>query len=436
MKSITARQAALQTLLGVNQLDQRLDVALEKSLDSVPQARDRALAQELSYGVLRWQTQLQALINLLMKRRLKSRDLDLTLCVQLGMYQILHTRVPPHAAVKESVELVGWRNKDWAKALVNGVLRNFLRQQDELIASVNQNTWARLAHPQWLSEALSKAWPQDCEQILNAGNTHPPLCLRVNRQQIEREQYLEILDQAGYVGQPTQYSPVGLSLSKALDVTLIPGFTAGQVSVQDEAAQLAAGLLDLQAGQRVLDACAAPGGKTAHILETEPNVRSLLAIESDPRRMQRLSSGLTRLGLAAELRCADIRQSEDWWDGQLFDRILLDAPCSATGTIRRRPDIRHRRKPGQIKEFAQLQWQLLQSLWPTLAPGGQLVYATCSIMPEENHQLISAFLADQSDAMVLPITGPWGREVGPGRQILSGDDNMDGFFYALLGKRA
>jgi 16S rRNA (cytosine967-C5)-methyltransferase len=196
MKVITARQAALQTLLGVNQLDQRLDVALEKNLDSVPQARDRALAQELSYGVMRWQTQLQALINLLMKRRLKSRDLDLTLCVQLGIYQILHTRVPPHAAVKESVELVGWRNKEWAKALVNGVLRNFLRQQDELIASVNQNPWARLAHPQWLSEAINKAWPEDHEQILNAGNTHPPLCLRVNRQRVERDQYLEILNQA------------------------------------------------------------------------------------------------------------------------------------------------------------------------------------------------------------------------------------------------
>ncbi|MCP4451073.1 MAG: 16S rRNA (cytosine(967)-C(5))-methyltransferase, partial [Planctomycetes bacterium] len=205
MKASNARQGALLTLLCVHQQGQRLEIALEQNLGHMPEARERALAQELSYGVLRWQTQLQALIELLMRRPLKSRDLDLSLCLQLGLYQIMHTRVPPHAAVKESVELVGWRNKDWAKALVNGVLRSFLRKSDPLIAQANQNEWVCVAHPQWLYEAIKAAWPGDLEQILSANNTHPPLSLRVNRRQLDRASYQANLADAGHDCELTRY---------------------------------------------------------------------------------------------------------------------------------------------------------------------------------------------------------------------------------------
>jgi len=435
MNAGNARQGALLSLLRVCRRDQRLEDALEAELRNIVEARDRALARELSYGVLRYLIRLEALLGLLLKRPLKTRDADVSLCLQLGLYQILYTRVPAHAAVKETVELVRWCGKDWASALVNGVLRRFLREHEALTRLADQDPWVRLAHPRWLYEAIGEEWPADLENILTANNSHPPMCLRNNRRRQSREDLLATLSGAGLDAEVTRHSPDGLQLIKPLDVSLIPGFTGGRVSVQDEAAQLAAGLLDLQPGQRVLDACAAPGGKTAHILETEPDVQSLLAIESDPERMQRLAGGLQRLGLAAELLRADVRQTDHWWRGQAFDRILLDAPCSATGIIRRHPDIRHRRRPAQLRLHAQSQWQLLQALWPTLAVGGRLVYATCSIMARENHLLIQAFLADQVDAVALPIHAAWGREVAPGRQILSGEDNMDGFYYAVLGKR-
>ncbi len=431
-----ARQGALLALLAVCQRDQRLEPALESSLQKIPEARDRALARELSYGVLRYKIRLEALVGQLLKRPLKARDYDLNLCIQLGLYQILHTRIPAHAAVKESVELVPWLRKDWARGLVNGVLRRFLREHEVLTRRVDLNEQVRMAHPAWLYSAIAETWPEQLEQILTANNTHPPLSLRVNSRRQNREQYQAILTATGLDSEITLHSAQGLRLAKAIDVSQIPGFSTGQVSVQDEAAQLAAGLLDLKPGQRILDACAAPGGKTAHILETEPDVLNLLALESDQLRMARLASGLQRLDLAAELRCADVRQTVDWWQGQSFDRILLDAPCSATGVIRRHPDIRHRRTPGQLRQHAQLQWQLLQSLWPTLARGGKLVYATCSIMPQENHQLIQEFLAARADAVALPMHCGWGRAVAPGRQILCGDDNMDGFYYAVLGKQS
>ncbi len=435
MNAENPRQGALLSLLRVRQRNQRLEVALEGSLRNVPQGRDRALAREISYGVLRYLIRLEALLSLLLKRPLKTRDTDVSLCLQIGLYQILYTRVPDHAAVKESVELVRWCDKDWASALVNGVLRRFLRERETLTRRADQEAWVRLAHPRWLYEAIGAAWPTDLETLLSANNMHPPLCLRNNRRRQPREETLAALTNAGLSAEITRHSAEGLRLVSPLDVSLIPGFTSGRVSVQDEAAQLAAGLLDLQPGQRVLDACAAPGGKTAHILETEPEVQYLLAIESDPQRMQRLAGGLQRLDLAAELLCADVRQTDHWWQGQAFDRILLDAPCSATGVIRRHPDIRHRRSAEQLRLHAQTQWQLLQALWPTLATGGRLVYATCSIMAQENQLLVQAFLAAQADAVALPMHCAWGREVAPGRQILSGEDNMDGFYYAVLSKR-
>lgn len=431
----TARQGALLALLQVRQRNQRLETALEACLGELTEARERALARELSYGVARWLIRLEALQALLLKRPLKARDADIAVCLQLGLYQILYTRVPAHAAVAESVELARWCGKDWACALVNGVLRRFLRETGDLCRQADSSDWLRLAHPQWLYEAIAQAWPHDQDKIFNADNAHPPLCLRINRRQHSRQQYLEVLELAGLQAQATRHSPDGVRLAKPLDVTLIPGFSVGRVSIQDEAAQLAARILDAQPGQRVLDACAAPGGKTAHLLENAAAGLNLLAIESDPDRLQSLASGLRRLHLEAELRCADARQTANWWSGQAFDRILLDAPCSATGIIRRHPDIRHRRSPAQLRLHRQLQWQLLQALWPTLAPGGKLLYATCSILPQENHLLIQEFLADRNDATVLPMSGSWGREVSPGRQILSGEDDMDGFYYALLGKQ-
>ncbi len=435
MNPNNARSATLQSLLLVQRQGQRLEEALDQTLQMVADKRDQALARELSYGVMRWKIRLDAILELLLQKPLKSKDMDVNLCLLLGLYQILYTRIPEHAAVRESVELLSWRKKQWAKSLVNGVLRRFLRERDALTQRADQQLQIRLAHPQWLFDAFHNAWPGEYEQILNANNVHPPMSLRVNQQQLDRESYRNMLQAAGHACENTTYSPDGLRLVQPTDVGRLPGFSKGLVSVQDEAAQLAAGILDLKPGLRVLDACAAPGGKTAHILETEPGLKTLLALESDPQRLSRLAAGLERLQLNAELLCTDARHTDQWWRGERFDRILLDAPCSATGIIRRHPDIRHRRTAQHLRLHTELQMELLQALWPTLAPEGKLLYATCSIMPEENQLLIDAFLTARDDAIALPLSGDWGREVTPGRQILPGDGNMDGFYYALLGKR-
>jgi 16S rRNA (cytosine967-C5)-methyltransferase len=352
----------------------------------------------------------------------------------LGLYQLMYTRVPEHAAVAESVEGVRRAGKPWATGLVNGVLRGFLRGRAALTAKLEDSVEGRLAHPAWLAGMSADAWPSDWERILGHNNERPPLVLRVNARRRTREAYLAELGEAGVAATPVAHAGQGVQLREARDVDAIPGFADGVVSVQDGAAQLAADLLGPQPGMRILDACAAPGGKSAHILETQPAIAELIAVDRDGDRLQRVRDNLARLDLDANLVAADAGEPNAWWDGGTFHRILLDAPCSGTGVIRRNPDIKVLRREADVDALAAGQARLLDALWPLLAPRGRLLYATCSYLPRENDHVLAGFLAKHPDAACGPMEYTWGRPTRHGRQVLPGEDAMDGFYYALLGK--
>ena len=349
-----------------------------------------------------------------------------------GLYQAGCLRVPPHAAVAATAEACRRLKKPWAVPLVNAVLRRFLATREASIESTYPES-ARFAHPEWLLCAFRTAWPSDWEAIATANNQPPPMAIRVNSRRADRDAYLAQLRDAGIPATPAPHADQGLVLASPMEATALPGFRMGAVSVQDTAAQLAAPLLDVRAGHYVLDACAAPGGKAAHLLEISPTAR-LVAVDKDPGRLVNVSSTLERLGLQAQVMTGDAANPSTFWNGHLFDRVLVDAPCSGTGVIRRHPDIKVLRRPSDIAHMAHEQSRLLAGLWPLLAPGGKLLYATCSVLPEENAHRIDAFLGAHRDAHLVPIEAPWGRDTGAGRQILPGENGMDGFFYALLQK--
>ena len=431
---VAGNPRAVATALLVAVLDKRQSLAtlLPSGLDSLPAER-RPLAQELCYGTLRWLPRLEFLLGQLLGKPLKAKDRDIHALALLGLYQLGFMKIPPHAAVSETVAVTALLNKPWAKGLLNALLRRFQREQQVLEQGVASNAVAESAHPAWLLERLQRAWPQEWQAIVAANNQRPPMTLRVNRLHQTREQYLVSLHEAGLPAQPNPQLPDALTLTQAAQVEQLPGFAAGDVSVQDGAAQLAALLVDPQPGMRILDACAAPGGKTGHLLECCPDCE-LLALDADASRLERVQQNLARLGLSAELLAADASQPTTWWDGRPFDRILLDAPCSASGVIRRHPDSKWLRCEEDIAKLASLQAAILTALWPLLAPGGMLVYATCSVLPEENAHQLTAFLARQADARERKIQASWGRAVSVGRQILPNQDGMDGFYYACLVK--
>lgn len=427
-----ARVAAALAIRQVLVEGRSLASALPPLLAALP-AGERALAQELSYGTLRWVPRLQALASQLLDKPLRERDQDIHALLLCGLYQLLYLNIPSHAAVSLTVDAAAKLGKEWAKGLLNGVLRRLQREQVELLAAVDTSESAALAHPHWLLERLRQDWPEHWQAIASANNGRPPMTLRVNLSHGSREHYLERLAAAGIAAQPSDPVVSAVTLDTPLAVERLPGFNNGDVSVQDAAAQLAATLLELQPGQRVLDACAAPGGKTGHILETSTPLQ-VLALDSEAERLQRVSDNLQRLGLQAELRVGDAGAPETWWDKQPFDRILLDAPCSGSGVIRRHPDIKSLRRPEDISALTAQQARLLRALWPLLAPGGILVYATCSVLPAENAAQVAAFLREYPDASERPITAHWGHAVAVGRQILPGEKGMDGFYYACLSK--
>lgn len=391
--------------------------------------KDRALLQELCYGVLRWYHRLDAIAAQLLRKPFKAKDTDVRCLILVGIYQLHYLRVPDHAAVSETVAAVKGLNKPWAKGLVNAVLRGFQRLSEQDLAALDQADGVRLAHPDWLLGKIRKAYPEQWLDILSANNQYPPMSLRVNARQAGRDAYLADLP---VEASALDHSAQGIVLDKPTDVEALPGFAEGRVSVQDGAAQLAAGLLAAAPGERILDACAAPGGKTAHVLETQPDLAAMVALDIDELRLQRVSENLTRLKLNAEIVCADASQTEQWWDGQAFDRIMLDAPCSATGVIRRHPDIKLLRRPVDIDQLVTLQAQILRALWPLLKPGGMLLYMTCSVLPQENVKQLQAFFSDHDDVSELPIAVDWGMAQAIGRQILPGQAGMDGFYYARL----
>ena len=396
--------------------------------------KDKAFYRELCYGTLRHYFRLNGEIAPLLRKPLAKKDSDVYALILSGAYQISQLRTPDHAALNASVEATKALKKTWAKGLVNAILRNYLRQQNNDPAKrVSLSEAEAHSHPQWLFQRIKEDWPEAWQQIIAANTHYPPMSLRINLAHCQRDEYAQRLKQHEVSCSLSDTSPSAITLDKASEVSSLPHFADGWVSVQDVGAQLAADLLQLNTGTRLLDACAAPGGKTLHALDIAPNY-NVTAIDSSSERLLKVKENLTRSNHKATLIHADANATEDWWDGKPFDRILLDAPCSATGVIGRHPDIKLLRRREDIDSFVAQQQQLIQNLWPLLDVGGLMVYATCSIMKEENQELVEQFLATTNDARIETITADWGVVRGPGRQLLPNPGKNDGFYYAVLSK--
>lgn len=434
---MSARAIAARIVQAVLDRGRSLDAALA----DFPK-RD-ALAQELAYGVARHAETLNAIATRLLDRPIKDADRDLHALILVGLYQLFFQHIAPHAAVDETVKVVKAIGKPWASGLVNAVLRAALRTQANIRADMERDPRLRFSLPAWLLDRLRADWPEDWEAIAHASLARPPMSLRVNARHLTRDAYLAALTDAGMAAAPIPETEHGVTLAMPCPVAMLPGFADGWVSVQDGAAQLAAPLLDMPANARVLDAAAAPGGKACHILERHPDC-TLVAVDVDEGRLARVQENLSRLHLSATLVHGDAAQPASWWDGRHFDRILLDAPCSGTGVIRRHPDIKVHRRESDIAALAKAQGEMLDGLWPLLAPGGKLLYVTCSILPAENDAVVAAFLARTPDAHASGSPLSWAHATGHGAQILPGErgpgnggpieQGMDGFYFSLIEK--
>ena len=424
---LLAAQALTSVLCHKGSLASSLPRALEAA-----EHGDRALIQQLCYGTCRHFPQLELIADQLLHKPMKPQDQDIYALILMGLYQIKAMRTPDYAAVDATVQAAKASGKRWADKLINGVLRSYIRGGAELAEVLNEHNAYRYNHPEWLVSKLSHHWPDDWQQIIAANDPQGPLTLRVNTRKVSRSDYIISLADAGHAAHACHISEVGVQLAQATDVTQLPGFAEGWFSVQDEAPQLSAPLLQLEAGQRVLDACAAPGGKTCHLLEAQDV--TVVAVELEERRIGRMQENLQRMGMAAQIICGDASEPEQWWDGQAFDRILLDAPCSATGVIRRNPDIKMLRTSEDVLELVQLQLKLLNNLWPLLKPGGYLLYATCSVLRQENDRLVARFIKQQEQVQHCVIDADWGIQMEVGRQLLPNPISHDGFYYAKLYK--
>ena len=411
-----------------------LAILIPLELDLMADPRERALAQALCYGVMRHYYSLNFILSTLLDKKLKKKDSDVKALILIGLYQLDHMRTPAHAAVSASVESCKELKKTWAKNLVNAVLRRYQREHDKFPELIANDESANNEHPAWLVESLKDEYPQHWQSIIKENNLPPPMSLRVNLRKTNRDSYLKKLQAAGIEAQASNLNQTGIVLTHPVSVDALPDFAEGHVSVQDLAAQLAIPLLEPQAGERILDACSAPGGKLAQLLETAPTLQQAVAIEKEPHRFKKLENTLERLGLSATLMQNDARAVDDWWDKQLFDRILIDAPCSASGVIRRHPDIKYLRTAEDIQNIKVLQAEILDALWPLLRNGGKLLYITCSVFKAENDEQIAAFSNKHNDVNSIPIQATWGMATEYGRQILPGDNAMDGFYYAQLQK--
>ena len=415
----TAAQVVCRVMDGRN-LNQLLNAALQTSPRLSPQ--DRGALQDLSYGTLRFYGQLTNVLDQLLNKPLHDEKIRYLLLIAL--YQLHYTKAASHAVVDHAVRAARKVNEG-ASGLVNAVLRNFLRKQDALLASAANDEMGRYSYPQWWINAVKKQYGECAETILLAGNQHPPMTLRVNSRRTTPAEYLTLLTQKNIPA--SLISPDAVLLHHPVQVGHLPGFADGLASVQDAGAQLAANLLDVHDGMRVLDACAAPGGKTTHLLELAQI--DLTALDIDEQRLQRVRENLQRLELVAQLQMGDASQPQTWWDGTLFQRILADVPCSASGVVRRHPDIKWLRRPEDIDGFARQQLKILNALWQLLAKNGKFLYVTCSVFARENQQVITEFLQHHADASQLPLSVHYLNE----GQLLPNDQH-DGFFYALLHK--
>lgn len=404
----------LDTVLSGKNLTDTLATAWRQHPALAP--AERAAVMDITHGALRHYGWLRGALDKLLSRPLTDSRIDRLLIVAL--YQLEHTQAAPYAIVDHAVRVAAAHEGGRLKGLTNAVLRNFQRRHDELAAALRREPTAFWNHPDWWVGAVQQAYPKDWKAILTASNQHPPMTVRVNRRRLSVADWLTRLQEAGLEGVVLEGDAV--RLVKPVPVDKLPGFAEGDVSVQDAGAQLAADWLDVAEGMRVLDACAAPGGKTCHLLERAQ--LDLTAVDNDAHRLQRVQSNLTRLGLSARCLTGDASRPKAWWDGQMFDRVLADVPCSASGVARRHPDIKWTRRPTDIPSLGRQQGALADALWALVAPGGKMLYATCSIFPTENRRQIDAFLTRHVNA-----------ELERDIQLLP-DENHDGFYYALIRK--
>jgi len=423
---VALRVLAARVLDAVLHERRSLKAELAQALPTLADTRDRALLEAIVFAALREQARFDAALAAWMAKPPGRREGALRALLHVGLAQLV-LQLPAHAALAATVDATRALGRAHQAGLVNALLRR--AQRDGVPETTPDAAW-----PDWLRERVLADWPTDAAAIFEASAQAAPTWLRANRRRVAPDAYAEQLRGIALDVTTSDLLPDGLRLDGTVPVAQLPGFGDGAVSVQDGSAQLVADALAPAPGARVLDACAAPGGKAAHLLERDATLR-LLALEVDAVRLRRVAETLARLGLAAEQRAADATEVEDWWDGTPFDAILLDAPCSATGVVRRQPDVLLHRRPGDIDALVALQARLLDALWPTLAPGGTLLYATCSLLRAENDAQVAAFLARTPDAGLAPLDARFGRDTGHGRQRFPGEDGMDGFFYACIVKR-
>ncbi len=438
-RSAAARAEVARIVADVAARGRSLDALL--SFDSQVTRQERGLIRALAYDSIRWYLRLDALLDRLLARPGQKLDPDVRALAVVGLCQLLYSDIPEHAAVAETVEAARLLGHPRAAGLINAVLRRCQREHAQLSAQIDRDVAVRTAHPRWLVDALAADWGEQSTAILNANNQRPPFWVRVNRRRTSGPDYRQRLEASGIAVAQSMFGDEALLLAGAMDVADLPGFAAGEVSIQDAAAQLGARLLAPRSGDRVLDACAAPGGKTGHLLELQAELAQLVAVDVSPERLTRIADNLRRLGLSATLVSGDVAAPAGWWDGQPFQRILLDVPCSATGVIRRHPDIKLLRRWGDVAALADTQLHLLQAVWALLAPGGRLVYASCSALLAETAAVVEAFMATGvqarettaaalADIGAIEATAP----ARVGRRIAAGTAGMDGFYYACLEK--
>jgi len=431
------RAAAAQWVAEVAERGRSLEELLA---DDPDEGSARGLKRSLTYGTLRWHFRLHAILTELANRPPDRLAPTLRALLEVGLYQLVSGEVAEHAAVAETVGAARELGHGRATGFVNAVLRRFQRERAAILPRVDADLSVRTAHPRWLTAVLERDWPDRHEAILEANNAHPPLWLRVNRRRTNPDAEAQALEAAGFRSYREPLAPDALRVEPAADVRSLPGFGEGRVSVQDAAAQLAIELLAPRPGERILDACAAPGGKTCHMLERTGGAAEVTAVDSSAARLERVRANLERLGLAATLVAGDALRPDGWWDGRPYDRILLDVPCSATGVIRRHPDIKLLRRPGDLKTLPRRQRAMLEALWPLLRPGGRFLYTSCSVLKAENAAVVGGFLAATPAAVDTTASAAPGWPPGapcqdPGHVRLPGEADMDGFYYACLDKQ-
>lgn len=434
VRGAAVRVAATRAIAAVRFEGASLKATLPSALAGFDDSRDRALCEAICFEACRWTLRYEALLGLLMPRPLQRSLRIIHALLLAGLAQLDAMQLAEYAAISSTAEAARGLRQPRYVGLVNAVLRRYVRERDALHAALANHPIAVHAHPLWLAQTLHRDWGEASAAILTENNRAAPVWLRVNQAQITRDTYRATLAAAALQPQTCDYAPDALRLEQGVIATRLPGWDGGQVSVQDLSAQLTVEALAAQRGERVLDACAAPGGKSAHVLERTSGLAQLIAMDIDEQRLTRVRESLDRLRLRATLRSGDAATPTAWWDGRAFDRILIDAPCSGTGVIRRQPDIKLHRRAADLPAMTALQARLLDALWPLLRTGGRLVYATCSVLKDENEHQIDAFLARTPDAHPVALPDHFGRVSGAGRQRFPGEDGGDGFFHAALEK--